>query len=109
MAGFQFFHALQDAQRAGYVTHREVAVQGISVNAAINRRIGHQGFQLRCEAQLPCSGLVKEGFFSCSISRDEQAARPHIPDAQGEHAIELGQEGTSPMRKRSEHDLGVGA
>lgn len=106
----QFFHACQDgARRRHYGMEVQVMVEGDGVQRLGDIATLQQGWQRRGETQALAGARQVQWFDAETVAGDEQALRVTFPDGEGEHAVELGQQGFAPGVITLEQYLGVTA
>jgi hypothetical protein len=103
----EFVHATQDAEIARHVAVGEIPVQRRRIDDSRHGRIGHQRFELGCEAQRFLSMAVEERLLSGAIARQQQAPPRRVVQPDGELAIQAPEKIISIFAIGREQDLGV--
>ncbi len=107
-AGFQLLHV---GQQGAWRRHHGVEIQVVVECHRVEHRVDVATFeqrrQGRGEAQALAVARQVQGFDTQAVAGEEQALVVALPDGQGEHAIELGQQGRAPGVVALEQHLGV--
>ncbi|MNO50300.1 hypothetical protein D3C76_406710 [compost metagenome] len=107
-AGLQLLHIGQQGAWCRYHgVEVQVVVEGHGVEHRVDVAALEQCRQGRGKAQALAVARQVQGFDAQAVAGQEQALVVALPDGQGEHAVELGQQGRAPGVVALEQHLGV--
>ena len=108
MPRLQAVDALEKGVSRQGILKREIVVQGLRVEFLDEIRMGEQGFDFRAEQEV---AVRQEGvmhrFDAEIVPREEQGGFPFVPDGEGKHAAQPGQQVLLPLLESVEQHLAV--
>ena len=108
MAGRQLRNTGEERARRWHGEERQIVVDGLRVDLGANLGMGEQCLDLRREQELAADRGVVEGFDTDPVAREEQPLPAVVPQAEGEHADELGKAVDTPFLVQVHDRLRIG-
>ena len=108
MGRAQLAHPAQDgARRRHHAVEGELEMDGFGIEAGVHPTGGEQGLGIGGEAEAPLVAGPVAGLDAKAVPGQKEAAIAHVPDRQGEHAVEMGRRLFAPFTVGLEDHFGV--
>ncbi len=108
MSRAELFDALDQGPGSWDVVQREIAIEALEAEAAVELGVYEDGFQFGAEEEVRAVAGEVERLDAEPVAGEDEAAARLGPEGQSEHAAKLREAGDIPFEERGEDGLGVG-